>query len=588
MAKKTLVDRIGELWGAYEAREPDWDSKAAKRLIRGAFESLRKYTEDPNEPEITWPDPFVELRYPVRFNVETNNPEFWEVLLRDADEFTEEEAKELVAAGFLDFQSVEVLFRWTHGVVNIQLDDNNRETRFPPALARKMENLTDEQKAKYIDGLWEPTIIKAAVPEYEDLKISLVWQVMPLEVDLRRSGKDRAYFPIFTSLFVRGGRAATWTQKDREIFWEKVIGAFRETDGRPGPGLALPEPKAKPNSPYGEKIRAGMHVEGLQFGAISHEGLFDKLFDRLPETQKERLAELQAKGEGPHIIGFDLSISQKRAYFAVQKLLSATNYQGNLPKTPSDPYADEFKYRGDRIGLDLTVSEYLDAYNVQKFETSRGKLEYSGEERSQALQALRSLAKQPFILWYTRREYHDDRKPTDTLVQEIAPLVAIRLEYPELQEGEGKSLLEDSLTAGGQERADKRLGRLVIFPSVALYDQVDSHYLLKNASYLDEIQRAAPKAPRAVYNFVDWLQYQAEYLRREDSRNWTKTISLEALARIVRLEAYIKGKRAGLIQKTLEKCFKIAGELGYTLGVEFDKGRNMYTIRLNPEKFARL
>ena len=116
-------------------------------------------------------------------------------------------------------------------------------------------------------------------------------------------------------------------------------------------------------------------------------------------------AEMQKFGSKPdptkcsteQSIGLDLSYTESRALFAVQKLLDPTIYKGNI--TPVELKDEGYRYAGSIPQLVVTKSEYLEAYGVYKYKTTRNKLEYSGSERKTAIDALERLANNLFLLF---------------------------------------------------------------------------------------------------------------------------------------------------------------------------------------------
>src|SRR5436309_1211398 len=75
--------------------------------------------------------------------------------------------------------------------------------------------------------------------------------------------------------------------------------------------------------------------------------------------------------------GLELSHTESRALFAVQKLLDSTNYSGNVEaqQTPPDHPS---KYAGKLPRVVFKTSEYLAAYGLRKYKSARKKLEFSG------------------------------------------------------------------------------------------------------------------------------------------------------------------------------------------------------------------
>jgi hypothetical protein len=64
------VQAVTSFLNRIEERRKEWFLPVLLMLVRDGLESLRGYLEDPTETEITWADPVVELRWPIRWEWE--------------------------------------------------------------------------------------------------------------------------------------------------------------------------------------------------------------------------------------------------------------------------------------------------------------------------------------------------------------------------------------------------------------------------------------------------------------------------------------------------------------------------------------
>ena len=214
--------------------------------------------------------------------------------------------------------------------------------------------------------------------------------------------------------------------------------------------------------------------------------------------------------------GIELSYSQSRALFAVQKLLDGTGYVGNAKPVRLDSYDSDIPV------LKIRTRDYLNAYGVRRHVTKRGKLEYSGEGRRVAIAALRSLANNDFHLVYMRK-----LKKQKTQIDTAMPLIALN---------EAKS-------------------RLTIAPAPILIDQIQDYYILKPDNLYDT-------ADRTTLLLIEYLLY---HMARKKVRKKDLVVveQPETIAGKLRLHRLIEERKPGELRQRLNACYQIAKELGY-------------------------
>lgn len=332
-------------------------------------------------------------------------------------------------------------------------------------------------------------------------------------------------------------------------------------------------------------VRAGLHAEMQKFGH-KPDPKQPSLFDSLSDEDAIK----KAKDCGVEVIGMDLTYAQNRAYFAIQRLMSETGYKGNIPG--ESVRSKGFKYNGHLPLLEFTPAEYLEAYGVKKHEATRGKREFSGEARRDALRALIDLAKKQFLFVYKRtywlkstkgkREKQVDRIETmDTILQIIRGWKALT-KYEDRLLDEGKS----------NEATDEKLKAIAIKPAPILVQDIDSYYLLKPANYLQEIKMLDPfrlKYSKYFPRFIDWLVTQAE-LKRRRGQPLVIEIGFKELGYKLRMDTYIKNRMWLRMRQSFNKCYRQAKELGYLLEYETIQGqtKELERLVLNPDKYEEI
>jgi hypothetical protein len=338
------------------------------------------------------------------------------------------------------------------------------------------------------------------------------------------------------------------------------------------------------NSQQAWLVKAGMHAELQKFG-------------QQPDTSAPWCDSLQEEVKGKvikykiDVIGIDYSDAQHKALFAIQKLLSKSKYKGNVQGSHLDGH-NGLLYTGYLPGIQFKPSQYFDAYGVTKYRTTRGKYEYSGEQRREALEALKDLALEQNLLIYRRMRWLKDKKgKTQEVIDRIEtvqPLIRITKGWEALNKSEDKLL-----DAGKSSKdTDDKLTVIAIEPCPILVDQIDNYFLLKPANYREEIALKVRewKVSKYTYLFIDYLMAQAELKRRaHEPLVLRKTI--EELAYKLRMDPWIKKRMWKNVRGSLNKSYKIAKDLGYLLDYKTVPGKTLpeevEELTLNPEKFAK-
>jgi hypothetical protein len=232
----------------------------------------------------------------------------------------------------------------------------------------------------------------------------------------------------------------------------------------------------------------------------------------------------------------ELSYTESRALFAVQKLLSDTDYKGNTkPEMVSDDV--NWKYKGELPGLKISVSEYLDAYGVNKYKTKRNKMEYSGTERKTATGALERLAQKSFLFKYERKLWKSKTRET---IEVTAPLMVLQ-----------------------------KSGRnYIIYPSPILVDQIDTYFLWKPRNLYELVR---PK-DASVFLFFGYLFTRAEYIRRSRrSKTYALKLEQDTIAKAIGLDSFIEMRQHLRIRNKLNKLYELAKELKYLTDYAVDQ-----------------
>ena len=304
-------------------------------------------------------------------------------------------------------------------------------------------------------------------------------------------------------------------------------------------------------------FKAGMEVELQKFGK--------------PKGSRQLLlgedADIQ---QGAVSYGLDLTKPQARALHAVQKLLDATGYKGNLKG--KNYHSSEFQWRGYIPALSFTPSEFYEAYGLEPAGDGR----YHGAQTQEALEALKGLMQPIYKVKYDREAGFKDGKKRIRAVRWTGSLItSMGQDFQDVTEEELE--LEDA----GQELPDRRNTKIAITPSILLLDGIDTGwYLLKPANFFTEIQALYPgkKYPDEVYLFLNWLLTKNKY---------SFGVNKKALAEILRMDSLIRNRRRAEIDKRITEALEVAKRLEYLLSYEIQP-TGVISMKLNPERIKRI
>lgn len=275
------------------------------------------------------------------------------------------------------------------------------------------------------------------------------------------------------------------------------------------------------------KIRVGLHTTNLMFGELRKDGSFN--YD-----------------------GLDLSVSEHRALFAVQKMLNKTNYEGNAESINIEAHQSSFNFTGKLPRISFTPVEFLEAYGLEKRKTSRGFMEYSNAERVNAFAALQSLSRRIFKIIYKRQSFIKGEETRIDRIETESQLLRIYKGYQGLTAVEDKKLDQNCVV-----NVDKKM---IIGVEVCpvIVDQIDSYYILLDPR-LHTITKGKSKY---VPLFEKWLTVQIEMQRRERTPGAKIKIGVKKLAGKLRMYNLIEQYKFGQIRSILEECFEVGRGMG--------------------------
>jgi hypothetical protein len=295
-----------------------------------------------------------------------------------------------------------------------------------------------------------------------------------------------------------------------------------------------------------------MHLESLKFG-------------RSPKsrTRLEIDEELQHQmdDEGIKIAGLDLSYSEERALFAIQRILDESDYKGDRLDYDASK-GKTYHYDGMVPTLEFKTPKYLEAYGVKKEKSARQKMEFSSKGRKGAMKAIERLSQRRLLLFYEKRE-----KVGAKWVKRTVTDISTLFDY------------------------QKKQRSIEIVPNPILFDQIDSYYLRKPTKIFNQ----AGQQNLFELRFLQYLVYQLSVLRRSNNKKkqtWNIKITMEDLAYWLRMESFIVQHKKGQLRKKLNQFYANGKKIGYLkssrIDVEKINGGKMDILHLSEKYFKKM
>lgn len=603
-------DIFSHLLDEYEKANPDFFQVTLLQILYEAIDALKDSIENPELKNATWENPFVTIVYPlidVRIK-EDGNIEKMKVRWTIEDVHPEISPEKFIE-DLYEWKRYHVFEEITHDIINVKMNDKYG-FRLPQHIQDAVDRLPENKRQKAIDDIM-------TMPVIDDLKINyeakdkkgkthkgqgtVFFQINPLYVDMDENEVEGVY-PVDIGIVFEGFKPTKWSEEDKEQFWKTLLDSVKNMIPKEHwdfldveeDSAQKPEVRAELQKPL-PPVKAAMIFEAQRFAPTDNKNRQLTFDDYIRDQEVKSKVKEKAEIMGIDFpIGVDISGSKAQAVHAIQKMLTETNYKGNIDGITMRASGKGFNFDGYLPALEFTKSEYFDAYGVCKVMTERGTLEYSGYERKEAIDALMDLAMVPYVIAYKRERWIDDigkngkkkRERRTEIVEAFKPLIEIKRRWRDLTDEEVKTVSKRESTP----ETEKKL-TMAIIPSPVMVDGIDNYYVLKPAELYKEIKAKFPNCSKFVETFINWLIVTAEEkARRRDST--TIKINYEKLGRKLRMDSYINSRNRKGLRNALIKCYDIAVNLEYLDSYKIDvQGKIIECYDefvLNLEKFKRL
>lgn len=573
MQVKQLEDNLLKLVSDYKESNPKLKLNFLAKLLTNFVLQLKNYLEELADRKTSWNNIILKIEYSLGKSDDGSD----NIYIKQSNP-----TQNIIEKVYLD------ILRVITKNAKIIKDKDNTNFAPPKEFIKEVSELSEEEQAERLYKLFNPTpfIIKP----FDD-KPSVIINFQPLIHDKEINQK---YYQVLINIDVGTSKPYNWKDEAKNNFWNGIIEYIYQITGENTfafihdiDGILLQPQKMEVKAIDKSKqlIKASLHTELQKFGRKPKKNgtIYDLLPEQLDEEVQKDISDYKVE-----VIGLNNTKAQNQALFAVQKLFHETGYQGNTEGKNLSKQDNSFKFMGYLPGMKFTPSHYLDAYGVNKKESSRGKWEYNSNERSEALKALRELSQKKFLFYYERKYWKDGKEVYD-LITTVRSLFNIVEGYEAIDKNEVTNIK----TGKNMSDIDQKIGHIVLEPCPILLDQIDTYFVLKPANYYQEIKLLVGKTGKQVPLFIDFLI--AEVTKKEIAAKgkeieWLIEMNYETLAYKLRMDNLLKQGKATKIKQELKKCYEIAKQLGYLLEYETIKGSTMELEKLvlNKNKFKRV
>jgi hypothetical protein len=571
--KQQLEDNFLKLIDSYKSYNPKLKLNFLAKLLNSFITYLRNHLENLDDKKTGWNNIIVKIEYSLGKDDDGSE----NIYMKESNP-----AQNIMEKVYLD------IFRTITKNAKIFKTNGNSNYQTPKEFLKEISNLSDEEQGEKVYKLFnpEPFIIKP----FDD-RPTIIINFQPLVHD---KDSNQKYYQVLLKLDVGTSKPYNWKEEAKNFFWNGITEYVYQITGdntfsfvhEIEPALLQPEKLGiKTLDKSKQLIKASLHTELQKFGRKPKKN--GTIFDLLPEPLDDEVQK-DISDYKIEVIGLDNTKAQNQALFAVQKLFHETGYQGNSQGKTLSKNDNSFKFMGYLPAMKFTPAQYLEAYGVNKKESSRGKWEYHSNERSEAMKALRELSQKKYLFYYERKYWKDGKEVYD-LITTVRSLFNITEGYEAID----KNVVTNIKTGKGALETDQKIGNIVLEPCPMLLDQIDTYFVLKPANYYQEIKLLVGKTGKQVPLFIDFLI--AEVTKKEISAkgkeiDWLIEMNYETLAYKLRMDKLLKQGKATKIKQELHKCYEIAKQLGYLMDYKTVLGATMELERLtlNSDKFKRV
>jgi hypothetical protein len=348
-------------------------------------------------------------------------------------------------------------------------------------------------------------------------------------------------------------------------------------------------PKA-PRRGTKENIKISMHSATQLIGGknIKKELTIDKQY----EYRKDTLG-LQNL-TNPDRYGISLTPVQMKVFTGIIRAFSETDYKGDY-ELSTNKYIEEVLepedfQRAKTILKDIDSSPYKNIESIPVLKVTQAQLiELSGYDlkkqrqgdKDEVVESLNFFSNKLFCFYYERAVKEKGKIVIDKrtgkykmeIVEELSTIFRIKKIY---------------------DKENNTLKEYEISPAGVLIDQVNEHFLLVPANWMNEVKQLTGKRTpsKYTYEFLFWLRFEYENIRRNNSKKGNKkkrpyviTKTHSQICETIKIPQSIYKKTKTRSERILNDCYSIAIQLNYLEKVE--EKENEYILYLNENHYPQ-
>jgi len=215
----------------YLESNPELSTIKLVQLLSESILRLRKYIENPKEKDITWDNPYIELKYAVEFS---DNDELPPIIY--TEDTQDKNTEEVFYNTLFNEYPLSVLLREMTDSIVVFKEGDKIEPRVS-TLNEHLRKLTGAKRERYLRELGEkhfsknkkPTLTLLFKLELSDDKEpkrrqktargSFLFDVSPLYAD---EDSRKASYSVIAGLDIKGYKPINWSKEEKKEFWEAL------------------------------------------------------------------------------------------------------------------------------------------------------------------------------------------------------------------------------------------------------------------------------------------------------------------------------------------------------------------------------
>lgn len=585
-----LADFNTKILSQYIKANPEVEHITLYRIIRDGIYNLKHHIEDPEDKEISWDAPYIQLNYNTILE-ESPFTRLPLITLHTRDEDVEISSR-LFNTLFRDFPESLILARLSD---HMAWYNTGKESHllYLKQDSEEFKKLTQKKQEKFLEKLFNkygninkiPTftfpftyVLEETKGKQRKSRGSLIIDFQPLYIN---EVKEEAYYPLVIGLQITGYKPIYWSDEDKREFWDEIDKVFKDSAPQESFDFLekLAEPEVKPVKKDKKYFSFAIHALKQTFGAQRQLSLFS---DNIIKTFQTKYS-ITPNNNINKINSFGVSLTaiQLRVMEGILKAFSDTNYKGNIdPKNLEDLKQDftnipkAYRNIKEIPRIRVTRSDIIKLSNMDV--NQRGDV----ERVSKVIEDF--IPKTQFCFYWIRLAYDNKGKPVkDSLgnwKKEEVSMVDTLFKIKNIRDPE-----------------TKLFKYYEIEPTAVFLDQRENYCVFIPYNWREEVKSLVgeKKASRYTFLFLLFLRYQYEEIRRynhnhKDKKPYEIKWSYEEIAKALQMPPSVYKRKKDRAYKILDDAYFTAKALNYLIDNKREDGKEILILNpggyYNPQK----